>query len=55
MKKTKNHKNLSKTPKTTVKPKNHSNIFWIFGVFAIPADTLLYRLITPLTPSPTYY
>ena len=28
----KNHKNLSK--KTTVK--NHSNIFWMFGVFAIP-------------------
>ena len=35
----KNHKNLSKTPKTTVKPKKQvavSNIFWIFVVFAIP-------------------
>ena len=30
----KNYKNLSKTPKTTVKPKNY-NIFWIF---AIPVD-----------------
>ena len=32
MKNTKNHKNLSKTPKTTVKPINHSNIFWIFAI-----------------------
>ena len=40
MKNTKNHKNLSKTPKTTVKPKNHSKIFWIFGVFAIPGPTI---------------